>query len=384
MTMNLRAREIGVPFGGEPGPFNAITDVAGVEVGHKTLIVDSVPGGVTPGRVRTGVTIIHPRGRLASGGVAAGRAVINGTGEWTGMHMVDEIGRLFGPIALTGTGNLGLVHQAIVEWTARLVGLHEEERVMRLLPAVGETLDFMLHDVFGQTMRTQDVFEALDGAALGPVDEGNVGGGVGMVAYYFKGGIGSSSRVIQVGGETYTVGTLLQANHGRRTDLRIAGVPIGEEICDLQPEIVALPGSSSNWSDASSETKTSLLIVLATDAPLQAHQLRRLARRASLGVGRNGSTASNLSGEFALAFSTTNVQSYDRTERSPGTIDDGDSETMNALFAATVQSVEEALVNQLVASKTLTGVNGNRVHGLPLDRLRTTLAKYNRLNVASS
>lgn len=367
----MRARELEIPFDGAPGPLNAITDVDGVEVGHFTLIADR-PRADGISAARTGVTIIHPLGRRGQGGIAAGRAVLNGTGEWTGMHLVDEIGRFFGPIALTGTANLGIVHCALADWGRSATWLGEDERYMRLLPVVAETLDFQLNDIFGAPITAADVRTALEGARSGPVAEGNVGGGTGMVAYEFKGGIGTASRVVASTHRPFTVGVLLQANHARRADLRIAGVQIGPALSDLMPRTVGDLDVPPRSADA---TKSSLVVVIATDAPLAAHQLRRMARRAALGIGRNGSTANNLSGEFALAFSTTNVASHAAKSAPAGCISDLDSDTMNGLFAATVQCVEEALVNQLLASETMCGTNGAVVHALPHDRLIAILAR---------
>lgn len=370
-----RARDLGVPFDGTPGQYNAITDVPGVEVGQTTVIRGVGPLHIGRGPVRTGVTIIHPLGKNSVDAVAAGRAVINGTGEWTGMHLVDETGLFFGPVALTGSGNVGLVAQSMMDWSVKHVPA--PLLVTRVLPVVGETLDSRLNDVFGHPLSRDDVFAALDGAAGGPVDEGNVGGGTGMIAYTFKGGIGTSSRIVDVGGKHYTVGVLLQANHGNRDDLRIAGIPVGREIKQNWPEINGVAALGPHAGEP--QDKNSLLIVIATDAPLMPHQLQRMARRAAMGVGRNGSTAGNLSGEMVLAFSTTNISTPDGKVHMDGMIADTDSETMNALFAAVVQATEEALVNQLVASKTMTGANGVKVYALPKDQLVEILARHNRL-----
>ena len=370
-----RARDLGVPFEGTPGALNAITDVAGVEVGHSTVISGEGPLVIGKGPYRTGVTIIHPLGKGSIDGVAAGRAVINGTGEWTGMHLVDEIGQFLGPIALTGSGNVGLVHQSLMDWSIGKVP--EEALFSRVLPVVAETLDSRLNDVFGHGLTRDHVFAALDGAKGGPVAEGNVGGGTGMIAYTFKGGIGTASRVVSAGDKRYTVGVLVQANHGDRNDLRIAGVPVGKEIKGAWPEVdgVAVLGPDAGRP----QDKNSLLIVIATDAPLMPHQLERLARRAALGVGRTGSTAGALSGEFALAFSTSHVIPLGGAPRLPAMINDTDSGTMNALFSATVQATEEALVNQLVASETMTGANNVKVYGLPHDQLaRIMKARFAR------
>ncbi|MFM2099253.1 MAG: beta-peptidyl aminopeptidase [Pseudomonadota bacterium] len=362
----VRARHLGIRFDGEPGHHNAITDVGGIEVGHVTVVEDRMIEG-TVSALRTGVTVIHPQGRKGVGGVAAGRAVLNGTGEWSGMHLVDEIGQFFGPIALTGTANFGVVHAAVADWGRSNSGLPEDERFMRLLPVVAETLDFQLNDIFGEPISRSDVIHALEESRMGPVDEGNVGGGTGMVAYEFKGGIGTASRIVTASIGAFTVGVLLQANHARRGDLRINGVPVGRIITDLMPRTAGDLDAPSMDS-----RKSSLIIVIATDAPLAPHQLCRMARRAALGIGRNGSTGNNLSGEMALAFSTANVSTHDGAASRP-TISDLDSDTMNALFAGAVQCVEEALVNQLVACKTMHGTNGATVFALPHDRLLEAL-----------
>lgn len=373
-----RARDLGIPFEGIPGANNAITDVAGIEVGQTTLVRGEGALEIGKGPVRTGVTIIHPLGKASFDGVAAGRAVLNGTGEWTGMHLVDEVGAFFGPVALTGSGNVGMVHQSLMAWSAQHVPAAMLQT--RVLPVVGETLESRLSDVFGKPMTEADVFAAVDGARSGPVAEGNVGGGTGMIAYGFKGGIGTSSRVVGKDGQRYTVGVLVQANHGRREDLRIAGVPVGAEVKGAWPEaggkIVAGPDAGKAVPE-----KNSLLVVIATDAPLMPHQLERVARRAALGIGRNGSTAGNLSGEFALAFSTSAVLSLEGAWqfRNGAPIADLDSDTMNDLFAGTVQATEEALVNQLIASETMKGANDIKVHGLPHAEVLRALKSHNRI-----
>ncbi|WP_315744829.1 MULTISPECIES: P1 family peptidase [unclassified Bradyrhizobium] len=370
-----RARELGVPFDGTPGPNNTITDVAGIEVGMTTLIQGD--GLLVRGRgpVRTGVTIIFPLGKHGKDAVAAGRAVINGTGEFTGLHVVDEVGLLFGPIALTGTGNLSVVHQGLIDWSSRPGFLADDHLITRLLPVVGETLDSRLNDVHGRSLKLEHVFAAMDNAGGGPVPEGNVGGGTGMTAYQFKGGTGTSSRVVAVKRQRYTVGVLVQANHGRRSDLRIAGMPIGHEITDLMPNMNPLLREGPA---ADGEVKNSLLIVIATDAPLQPHQLQRLARRAALGVGREGSTAATNSGEFSLAFSTTNTTPLKGKPNGKVFVSDNEHQVLDALFKGTVEAVEEALVNQLVASETMSGANGSTIYALPHDRLVSLLHKYNR------
>ena len=376
-----RARDLGAPFDGTPGKLDAITDVPGVEVGQTTVIRGNGPLVRGRGPVRTGVTIIFPTGKTGRNAVAAGRTVINGTGEFTGMALVDEVGQLFGPIGLTGTGNISVVRDAMIDWAGRPGYLPDDEFIIHTLPAVGETLDIPLNDAFGHPLSREDVFAALDGAKPGPVAEGNVGGGTGMIAYGFKGGIGTASRVVADSDRSYIVGVLLQANHGARRDLRIAGVPVGEEISDLKPEMrdrfTHRTGGGGDGAERPSP-KNSLLVIIATDVPLQAHQLQRVARRAALGVGRTGSTAGNYSGEFALAFSTTNTSSWSGATEKKLVVNDNDQGLMDALFRATVEAVEEALVNQLVASETMVGADGARVYGLPHDRLVSLLKKYNR------
>lgn len=373
-----RARDLGVPFDGVPGRLNSITDVSGVEVGQTTLIRGAGKLEVGKGPVRTGVTIIHPLGKNGRDAVAAGFSVINGTGEFTGTRMIQETGLLIGPVALTGTGNIPVVSQAMIDWAARPGYLPADQVYWHLLPVVGETLDIRLNDVFGHALKPADVITALDTASEGPVAEGNVGGGTGMIAYGFKGGTGTASRLVWIGDRRLTVGVLVQANNGRRADLRIAGIPVGPEIADLMP--TADPAAGAAREPA---VKNSLLIVIATDAPLQPHQLDRLARRAALGAGRNGGIAADFSGEFVLAFSTTNTTPLTGVSRPKEEISDLDEETLNPLFAATVQAVEEAIVNQLVASETMTGANDMTVYGLPHARLQALLKKYGRFTPPS-
>jgi len=369
-----RARDLGIPFPGVPGRCNAITDVAGIEVGQTTLVRGEGTLRQGKGPVRTGVTIIHPLGRKGLDAVAAGFAVINGTGEFTGTRVIEELGLLIGPIALTGTGNIPVVDQAMLDWAARPGYLPPDQRFLRVGPVIGETLDSHLNDVLGHPMTEQDVFSALDDAKGGPVAEGNVGGGTGMQAYEFKGGIGTASRVVRIGDRTYTVGVLVQANNGRREDLRVAGIPVGQIITTQMPEEPGVQPATTRTD------KNSLLIVIATDAPLQPHQLNRLARRAALGVGRNGSTARNTSGEFALAFSTTNRSPISGRAPSYEQISDLDGVLMNDLFTATVEATEEAIVNQLVASETMVGANGYKVYGIPHERLVEVLRAHSMIN----
>jgi L-aminopeptidase/D-esterase-like protein len=365
-----RARDLGIPFEGEPGEHNAITDVAGVTVGHRTIIRGQGKLVVGEGPVRTGVTAILPRGNDFSQLVAGGRAVINGTGEMTGSWLIDETGFFGGPIMLTGTTSVGTVHNATSRWLRD--HLPRPLWIAGLIPVVAETLDHHLNDAWGFHVRPEHVFEALESARGGAVAEGNVGGGTGMIAYAFKGGIGTASRRVRANGQVYTVGVLLQANHGKRESLRIAGVPVGQEIGDLMPT-----------RQAAGEDKNSLVVVIATDAPLNPSQLRRLARRAALGVGRGGSTGGYMSGELALAFSTTNTVAVGQQESTLTTPTAWNGDMLNGLFRAAVQATEEALVNCLVAAETMTGADGLTVYELPEQRLQELLRRYNRLEETS-
>jgi len=349
-----RARDLGVPFDGTPGPLNAITDVAGVEVGHVTLVK-----GEGKSAVRTGVTAVCPRGRESRDRVFAAWFSLNGNGEMTGTAWVEESGCLGTPVLITNTHSVGVVRDAVIEWNARR-GKTEGYSGDFSLPVVAETYDGFLNDVNGFHVKKEHVFEALDGARPGPVAEGNVGGGTGMIAHGFKAGIGTSSR--KAG--DHTVGVLVQANYGGRDQLRIAGAPVGKEIPDLQR--VKGPGD-----------KGSIIIVVATDAPLLPHQLKRLARRATMGLARVGGTAGNSSGDLFIAFSTANPEAS--KGEGLASLSMLPNERINPLFDATVDATEEAIVNSLVAGRDMTGVNGNKVFALPHDRLREALRKYGRL-----
>jgi L-aminopeptidase/D-esterase-like protein len=357
-TPKPRARDLGVPFEGTPGPLNAITDVTGIEVGHTTLISGD--------SVRTGVTVVLPQGKKARNQVFAGWFTLNADGEMTGTTWIEESGILGGPVAITNTHSVGTVHQAVIEWSVKNV-----ERLSWSLPVVAETWDGGLNDINGFHVKPEHVFAAIEGAASGPVAEGNVGGGTGMRAYEFKGGIGTSSRVVEIQSRPYTVGVLVQANYGLRPQLRVAGVPVGLEIPDLMPE-----GRDSG--DAAGDEDGSIIIVIATDAPVLPHQLKRIAKRASLGLGRMGSIASNGSGDIFIAFST--------FHKDIGTEEGGlhdlkmlGNSDLNPIFRATVEASEEAIVNAMVAAETMTGRNGLKVHAIPPDRLREALRKYGRL-----
>jgi D-aminopeptidase len=356
-----RARDLGIPFDGTPGKYNAITDVAGVEVGLTTLISGSGPLVVGKGPVRTGVTAVLPRGRESANQVFAAWFTLNGNGEMTGTTWIEESGILEGPVMITNTHSVGVVRDAVIAWQIRRLG---PKFPSWSLPVVAETWDGELNDINGFHVRPEHVFAALDGARPGPVPEGNVGGGTGMIVHEFKGGTGTSSRIIEIRGETYTLGVLVQANYGVRSQLMIAGVPVGREIPDLLPKIEQEDGGS-------------IIVVIATDAPLLPHQLKRVAERASLGIGRTGGIGSNSSGDIFIAFSTANPDAARGTGLAKVAMLPND--WVNPLFTATIQATEEAVVNALVAAETMEGVNGNTVYALSHDRLRAVLKKYNRL-----
>jgi L-aminopeptidase/D-esterase-like protein len=362
-----RARDLGIPFEGTPGPLNAITDVKGVEVGHTTLISGSGKLEVGKGPVRTGVTAILPRGKDSTDQVFAGWFSLNGNGEMTGTTWVEESGFLEGPVMITNTHSVGVVRDSVIAWRVEH-GQPGESEYWWSLPVVAETYDGYLNDVNGFHVRKDHVFKALAGASSGPVAEGNVGGGTGMICYEFKGGIGTASRKLGAKSGGYTVGVLVQCNCGSREQLRIAGVPVGREISATR-----VWGSRSLGSDDTG----SIIIVIATDAPLLAHQLKRLARRASLGLARTGSTSGDGSGDIFIAFSTANPGAAKPSGLIPLSMLPNDQ--MNPLFEAIVQATEEAIVNALVAAETMTGVDNHTVIALPHDRLRQVLRKYNRL-----
>jgi D-aminopeptidase len=364
-----RARDLGIPFEGTPGPLNSITDVKGVVVGHTTLISGNGKLKVGTGPVRTGVTAVLPRGQQSiNNPVFAGWFTLNGNGEMTGTTWVEESGFLEGPLMITNTHSVGIVRDAIIAWRIKQ-GPPDESGYWWSLPVVAETYDGYLNDINGFHVKEKDVFDALNSARSGPVAEGNVGGGTGMVCYGFKGGIGTASRKLDEKSGDYTVGVLVQANFGRRNQLRIAGVPIGTEITENAPV--------SKVTGAMIGDVGSIIIVVATDAPLLAHQLKRLARRASLGVARTGSSSGNGSGDIFIAFSSANPEGWKQSGIVQLTM--LPNEGMNPLFEATVQATEEAIINALVAAETMTGIDNHKVIAIPHDRLRQALKKYNRL-----
>lgn len=356
-----RARDLGVPFDGAPGPLNAITDVKGVEVGHTTLISGdaSSPAGVGP--VRTGVTAVLPRGKDSNDSVFAGWFTENGNGEMTGTTWVEDSGFLEGPVMITNTHSVGVVRDAVIAWRLKHHGVDEEGYAWSL-PVVAETWDGYLNDVNGFHVKPEDAFHALDSARGGPVEEGNVGGGTGMICNEFKGGIGTASRVLDAKYGGYTVGVLVQCNYGQRNQLRIAGVPVGREIAG--PKV---------WDD----DVGSIIVVVATDAPLIPTQLKRVARRVTLGLGRDGSYSGDGSGDIFIAFSTANPGAS--SSKGLRTLTMLPNDDINPIFLATVQATEEAVINAMVAAETMTGIHGHTVIALPHDQLREVLKKYNRL-----
>jgi len=357
-----RARDLGVPFEGTPGAVNAITDVKGVEVGHSTIVKGEGKLVVGQGPVRTGVTAVLPRGKSLADPVFAGWFSLNGNGEMTGTTWLEESGFLEGPVMITNTHSVGVVRDAVIAWRVKN-GPPDASGYWWSLPVVAETYDGWLNDVNGFHVKAENAFEALSSATSGRVAEGNVGGGTGMVCHEFKGGIGTSSRVLEAKEGGYTVGVLVQCNYGLRSQLRIAGVPVGLEI----PKPV----------DPKDDESGSIIIVVATDAPLLPHQMKRLARRAALGIGRTGSVAGNGSGDIFIAFSTANTGAWDPKGTRSLTMLPNDR--MGPLFTATVQATEESVVNALVAAETMVGIDGHKVEALPHDRLREVLRKYNRL-----
>jgi D-aminopeptidase len=363
-----RARDLGVPFDGTPGPLNAITDIPGVLVGHTTLIEGSGKLVVGKGPVRTGVTAVLPRGLDSIRNFSfAGWFSQNGNGEMTGTTWVEESGFLEGPVMITNTHSVGVVRDAVIAWRVAH-GAADATESWWSLPVVAETWDGWLNDINGFHVKPEHVFHALDTAHGGAVEEGAVGGGTGMVCNGFKGGIGTASRKLTDKEGGYLLGVLVQCNYGRRPNLRIAGVPVGREIESEDPYA---------WVPSERAELGSIIVVVGTDAPLLPHQLKRIARRVSLGLGRTGSISGNGSGDIFIAFSTANpsasqVDHVVDLKMVP-------NDMMDGLFAATVQATEEAIVNAMVAATDMTGIDGHHVRALPHDELRAVLAKYNRL-----
>jgi L-aminopeptidase/D-esterase-like protein len=364
---SVRARALGIPFDGTPGPLDAITDVAGVTVGYTTLISGEGKLEVGKGPVRTGVTAILPRGEASfNDPVYAGVFSLNGNGEMTGTAWVEESGFLEGPVVITNTHSVGVARDAVIAWRVTKGGPDPTGFVWSL-PVVAETWDGFLNDINGFHVKPEHVIHALENAKGGAIAEGSVGGGTGMICYEFKGGNGTASRAVKTkGGSSYTIGAFVQANCGRRLQLTIAGVPVGKEI----PENAAY-----------SKEAGSIIITIATDAPLLPHQLKRLARRASLGLARTGSVSGNGSGDLFIAFSTANPGAADPAKPTHS-VETIPNDRLDGIFEATVQAVEEAIVNALVANQSMTGRDDHEVDALPHDRLRVALKKYNRLTEA--
>jgi D-aminopeptidase len=361
-----RARDLGVPFDGTPGHNNAITDVQGVEVGHTTLISGQGKLVVGKGPVRTGVTAIHPRGKTSSDAVFAAWFTLNGNGEMTGTTWVDDSGFLNGPVMITNTHSVGVVRDAVIAWKVKR-GEPDVEGYWWSLPVVAETWDGYLNDINGFHVHPEDAWHALDTAHSGPVEEGNVGGGTGMICNEFKGGIGTSSRVLDAKAGGYTIGVLVQCNYGERDQLRIAGVNVGREI----PEHTV-------WKD----DVGSIIVIVATDAPLIPTQLKRIAKKVSLGLGRDGSYSGDGSGDIFLAFSTANRDADKQGAvgaKGLRSLTMLPNDSLDPIFLATVQATEEAVVNAMVAAETMKGIDDHEVIALPHDRLREVLKKYNRL-----
>jgi D-aminopeptidase len=357
-----RARDLGVPFEGTPGPLNSITDVKGVEVGYRTLISGDGKLIVGTGPVRTGVTAVFPRGKNSVDPVFAGWFTENGNGEMTGTTWVEESGFLYGPVMITNTHSVGVVRDAVIAWQLKH-GTSLPLEDWWSLPVVAETWDGYLNDINGFHVKAEDADAAMRDAHSGPIAEGNVGGGTGMICFEFKGGTGTASRQLpeKLGG--YTVGVLAQCNFGVRHLLRVAGTPVGYEIT-----------GNTVWGDDTG----SIIVVVATDAPLLPSQMKRIAKRVTLGLGRLGSISGNDSGDIFIAFSTANAGAG-LEQKKPVAVQMLPNEPMDALFEATVQATEEAVVNAMVAAKTMTGADGHTVDALPHDRLREVLKKYNRL-----
>ena len=377
-----RARDLGIPFEGTPGPLDSITDVSSVEVGQETLIEGDGALKIGVGPVRTGVTIIFPRGHQDRRPVYGGFFDLNGNGEMTGREYLEDFGVVQGPIGLSDTNAIGEVYSGIQQWSSKKFG-------EATWPVVAETWSGYLSDIEGFHVTPQTTQAALDKARPGPVDEGNVGGGTGMVCFGFKGGIGTASRVVSVGGQRYTVGVLVQCNSGDRKVLRIAGAPVGEELSRrwlpcfdprLGPGDKSLkPCTREGRAGKAPPDQGSIIIVVATDAPLMPIQLGRVAKRAAMGLARLGSYSGNSSGDLILSFSTAPGEVNHEDQESPSPITPVPNNAISPIFEASVEATEEAIVNALVAAQTMTGINGARYFAIPHEELRTILKRYNRL-----
>ena len=363
-----RARDIGIPFNGITGKFNAITDVKGVEVGYSTIISGQGKNIRGKGPVRTGVTAILPRGRN-NNPVFANWYSLNGNGEMTGTTWITESGFLETPIMITNTNSVGVVRDAVLKWFVKSNWYKED--YWYTYPVVAETYDGDMNDIYGFHVKESNAYEALDSAKTGYIKEGNVGGGTGMMCLGFKGGTGTSSRVVKIKDSTYTVGVLVQSNFGSKKNLTIAGVPIGVELKDTMNYEIKAPPAYRN------EGSGSIIVVVATDAPLLPHQLKRIAARVPIGVGIVGGRGENGSGDIFITFSTANPSAFQRENFTK--LDEMPNDLINPLFEATVQAVEEAIINAMVAAETMEGINGNKAYGLPHNLVIDLLRKYNRI-----
>jgi len=364
-----RARDIGIPFEGTPGKYNAITDVKGVEVGFSTIIEGEGKNIIGKGPARTGVTAIFPRGQ-SNVPVYANWYTLNGNGEMTGTTWVTESGFLETPIMITNTNSVGVCRDAMLKWFLQKNWIKEDG--WYTYPVVAETWDGVLNDIYGFHVTEANAFEALNTAKNGPVQEGNIGGGTGMRCLGFKGGTGTASRLIRIGDSTYTIGVLVQSNFGQKKNLTIAGVPIGIELKDTLNSVVHKLAQSHYQ-----EGDGSIIVVLATDAPLLPHQLKRIAQRIALGVGKVGGRGENGSGDIFIAFSTANPGAFNRQK--VVNVKQFPNDQINPLFEGTVQAVEEAIINAMIAAETMTGVNGNTTYALPHDKVMELLRKYGRV-----
>lgn len=383
----VRARDLGIPFSGLPGRFNAITDVAGVEVGHTTLISGEGRLQVGKGPIRTGITAVFPRGRGDPRMVFGGSFVLNGTGELTGLAYLEERGFIEGPVMITNTNSVGIVRDASVQWM-----LQRGWDFDATLPIVGETYDGFFNDINGGHIRPEHVWQTLDSASGGPVQEGNVGGGTGMMCYEFKGGIGTSSRKLPDQNGGHSLGVLVQANYGSRSQLRIAGIPVGPLLTQDMPcytDGKLRPGNASYGVCGGSQTRDrespdgSIIVVVATDAPLLPHQLRRLVKRPALAIGRLGGVATSRSGDIFIAFSTANADAgeTDGLNAKSCQVTLYPNRALTALFEAAIDATEEAIVNAMVAAETCTGIDGLRLTALPHLRVQEILRAHNLLTI---
>jgi len=366
-----RARDIGVQFEGTTGKFNAITDVKGVEVGHSTIIIGSGKNEIGKGPVRTGVTAIFPRGKKFNP-VYANWYSLNGNGEMTGTTWVTESGFLETPIMITNTNSVGVVRDAVLKWFVD-TNWYGDDQWWYTYPVVGETYDGFLNDIYGFHVQEKHVYEAIENAKSGPVAEGNIGGGTGMLTLGFKGGIGTSSRKVKINNKTYTLGAIVQSNFGSKRNLTISGVPIGKELKDTLNLVFNAPPANKRQ-----EGDGSIIVIVATDAPLFPHQLKRIAHRIPLGIGAVGGRGSNGSGDIFLAFSTANPKAFNR--KNSGSVKTFPNDKISPLFEATVQVVEESIINAMIAAETMEGINNNKAYALPHGKLMEILKKYNRAN----